>query len=316
MGDGMDFYEMIKNMTDVEIEKCLACKICNLENESKNINKSNVIGYNIPCNLSKINLLNKDGELEVEETFLHMGFVSKTTKVVYGNSTSDNGMAASGGCYYFVDEESYIYDFCKFIKNVNVYNEEDFFEYVLLFINDYFGSNPSRTRDEMFQLILKTDYTYYEPINEHKFSDFKKKGNAKCTEYAVMANNILSVFDFDSCIVLGKEKYDFTYEADHAFNVVSYTDNNNQRVDALIDFAHSVDVYDITFEKVGNSPYVVYFDNTDGNFVDKFLWGKVHLIEDDYSYMATENKLFKLYDCKIRDYSVSNSKISVKMCQM
>lgn len=309
----MNFYNNIKDMTDEEIEKYLSYEIYNLENISKKNNRYGFIGYNLHFNPGEINILDKDGEPFLEEVKFHTGYVHKGMKVVFGCTTYSNGMAFNGGMYYVVDDEEYVYEFCKLIKEADVRSEEELFEFILVFLNNYLGENGSRTREEMFQLIMKPDCTYYDSIREHKLSDFKGKGNALCTEYAIMANNILTVFGFDSTIVLGELKIGDNEVQDHAFNIVSYTDSEYNRKDILLDFSVSTSVYSFNYNKIGEVPYIIDLDDLDDNFFERFYYKEEHLCFNDYYYVSEGDMLLPLrVNNKIRDYYVSSCKIPVK----
>lgn len=309
----MNFYNNIKDMTDEEIEKYLSYEIYNLENISKENNIYGLIGYNLHFNPGKISILDKDKQAFIEEVKFHTGYVPKGTKVVFGCNTYENGMSFNGGEYYVVDDEEYVYEFCKLIKDADVRSDEELLEFILVFLNGYLGGNGNQTRAEMFQLIMKPDCTYYDSIREHKLSDFKGKGNALCTEYAIMANNILTVFGFDSTIVLGELKIGDNEVEDHAFNIVSYTDNEYNRKDMLVDFSASIDVYDFSYNRIGDVPYIIDLADVDDNFFQKFYYNEKHLRFDDYYYVSEDNMLLPLkIDNKIRDYYVSGCKTPVK----
>lgn len=309
----MNFYNNIKDMTDEEIEKYLSYEIYNLENISKENNIYGLIGYNLHFNPGKISILDKDKQAFIEEVKFHTGYVPKGTKVVFGCNTSDNGMVFNGGEYYVVDDEEYVYEFCKSIKDADVRSDEELLEFILVFLNGYLGGNGNQTRAEMFRLIMKPDCTYYDSIREHKLSDFKGKGNALCTEYAIMANNILTVFGFDSTIVLGELKIGDNEVQDHAFNIVSYTDNEYNRNDMLVDFSASIDVYDFSYNRIGDVPYIIDLADVDDNFFERFYYNEKHLRFDDYYYVSEDNILLPLkIDNQIRDYYVSSCKTPVK----
>ena len=190
---------------------------------------------------------------------------------------------------------------------------KNFLLFILVFLNGYLGGNGNQTRAEMFQLIMKPDCTYYDSIREHKLSDFKGKGNAVCTEYAVMANNILTVFGFDSTIVLGQLKIGMKDVQDHAFNIVSYTDSEYNRKDMLVDFSSSSDVYDFNYNKIGDVPYTIDLTYLDDDFFEKFYYMRKHLYFDDYCYVSEGGMLLKLkVDNNTRDYYVSSCKTPVK----
>ena len=222
-------------------------------------------------------------------------------------------MSFNGGMYYIVDDEEYVYEFCRLIKDADVRSNEELFEFILFYLNDYFGERGNQTREEMFQLIMKADHTYYDSVIGHKLSDFKGKGNAVCTEYAVMANNILTVFGFDSTIVLGQLKIGMKDVQDHAFNIVSYTDSEYNRKDMLVDFSSSSDVYDFNYNKIGDVPYTIDLTYLDDDFFEKFYYMQKHLYFDDYCYVSEGGMLLKLkVDNNTRDYYVSSCKTPVK----
>lgn len=309
----MDFYYKLKEMSLEEIEKYLSYEIYNLESISKQNNSYGYIGYNLHFNPGKISLLDEDEKNPVEEVKFHTGYVPKGTKVIFGCNTYDNGMSFNGGMYYIVDDDEYVYEFCKFIKDADVRSNEELFEFILFYLNDYFGERGNQTREEMFQLIMKADHTYYDSVIGHKLSDFKGKGNAVCTEYAVMANNILTVFGFDSTIVLGQLKMGMKDIQDHAFNIVSYTDSEYNRKDMLVDFSSSSDVYDFNYNKIGDVPYTIDLTYLDDDFFEKFYYMQKHLYFDDYCYVSEGGMLLKLkVDNNTRDYYVSSCKTPVK----
>lgn len=309
----MDFYYKLKEMSLEEIEKYLSYEIYNLESISKQNNSYGYIGYNLHFNPGKISLLDEDEKNPVEEVKFHTGYVPKGTKVIFGCNTYDNGMSFNGGMYYIVDDEEYVYEFCRFIKDADVRSNEELFEFILFYLNDYFGERGNQTREEMFQLIMKPDHTYYDSVIGHKLSNFKGKGNAVCTEYAVMANNILTVFGFDSTIVLGQLKIGMKDVQDHAFNIVSYTDSEYNRKDMLVDFSSSSDVYDFNYNKIGDVPYTIDLTYLDDDFFEKFYYMQKHLYFDDYCYVTEGGMLLKLkVDNNTRDYYVSSCKTPVK----
>ena len=302
----MNFYEELKDMTDEEIEKHLSYEIYNLENRSKQNNDGDVIGYNVPYNPTGIDLLRKEEfAIPIKLRCFYGGYVPKGTKVVYGFASDINGSFANEGRYYIVDDDSYIYDFCKYIKDIDIKSEGDLFRHILTFLKTYLGGIPNRSRDEMFQMVLKNDKIYHDPINEHKLSDFKHKGNAMCSEYTIMANNILSVFGFDSYVIMGHEK-DIRGVEGHAFNFVSYTNEKYERVDVLMDFFNDVDIYDVSFNKLGSCPYIRDLDDLNNEFVYEFINSKRHIVDNEYCIMVIGKSLFEVLFDRTRDYFIQN----------
>lgn len=297
----MDFLKFIKTISDEELYSEVYSIIDMLEKDSKEINEIDFLGFNLSTNLE--NYRSNDSKIHLNMRWIYDGYIPKDTKIVYGFSINNNGLVSNKGMYYKVDDDSYIYDFCKYIRNINVVNEEDFFEYVLIFLMKYFGTFKIDERDDMFKLILKDEKTVLDPIREHKLSDFKGKGNALCSEYSIMANNILNVFDIYSCVFFGQLEFTDKEKEGHAFNFVSYDDKNSgKRVDALVDFSNGVSVYDYNYKKIGDSPYIVHCSSIE-NAVHQLICDNTPLTGDEYYYMVMGNTLFQLTVDKQRNYS-------------
>ena len=302
----MNFYEELKNMTDEEIKRHLSYEIYNLENRSKMNNENDTfLGYDVSYNPTDYGLLEKKDREELYFRFscFYGGYVPKGIKVVYGLSPDRRGVISNDGMYYIIDDDSYIYEFCKYVKDIYVGSEGDLFECILWFLKKYFGVFKGRSRDEMFQMILKNDKVFFDPVNEHKLSDFKNKGNAMCSEYAIMANNILSVFGFDSYVVMGHQRDDKGMGG-HAFNFVSYTNSEYKRIDLLIDFSNCVNIYDPKFNVIGSCPYILELDELNNDFVDDFITNERHIVAKDYGVMVVGDELIELCLKRERDYFI------------
>jgi hypothetical protein len=238
---------------------------------------------------------------------MYDGYIPKDTKVIYGFSIDQRKLLSNRGMYYKVDDDGYIYDFCKYIKDKDVSNEEDLFEHILIFLMKYFGVFKFSERDDMFKVILKDDKTYHDSIREHKLSDFKGKGNALCSEYSIMANNILNVFGIYSCVLFGQLEITDKGKDGHAFNLVSFVDSDtHERVNALVDFSNGVNVYDFSYNKIGDSPFIIYLDNIEDT-VNKFICDDTHINGKEYDYMVIGRTLLQMYTDRARDYSSYNN---------
>lgn len=298
----MDFYEQLKLMSDEEIKSYLDELIPELEKESKKVNHD-TFGFKISYNQDKSKLIydSNMSAYKIELNYVYSGYMPLNTKVVYGIHTVSDGTITNRGMYYTVDDDNYIYAFCKYIKNVDVVNENNLFDHISIFLNSYYGKIKKVDRDTMFKLLLKDNNTYFEPTKEHKLSDFKGKGNALCSEYAVMANNILNVFDIYSNVFLGQlRRYDNT--EGHVFNIVEYTDRETgEDISAIVDFAVSVDVFDINYKKVGVSPYVLYIKGIEMMTKDYYLDGY------EYNYVAFPGYWMKIPAYGKREYFTCNN---------
>ncbi len=160
----------------------------------------------------------------------------------------------------------------------------------------------------MFSLLVDSNGNYIKPHQEHSIRDFKGKGNAMCTEYAVMAQNILRMFDFESYYIVGNLSFNDDKSESHAFNIVSFVDQDTgEYKDAVIDFINGIKIYDMDFNVIGDEPFIGFIDNLDQDFADRFFGGEEHLTFEEYSYCILGDSFFKLVnEDKSREYSVDN----------
>lgn len=304
----MEFLELIKSLSEEELNDIVQERINYLEEFY--CTELDNIGFQIDYNPSNYRLTDTSNLYDYGVVCVYRGYIPKNTKITYGvTNNTGNGLVHNEGCYYYLDDDSYILDFCKFIKKVNVLDEYDFFDYLLLFMENYFGYLENINRDDMFKMIYKENGLLHDPINEHRYSSFKKKGNALCSEYAVFAQNILSVFGFDMYMVFGAQGKTGTEDSSHAFNLITFKQEENSKIiNLLADFCNSSLVIDINLEKVCRSPFIAKLDCIDEDFIDDLINNDKHLIFDDYNYMLFSNNIFKISNAKIRDYYINVTK--------
>ena len=207
--------------------------------------------------------------------------------------------------YDYIDDDSYVLEFCKYIRDKEVNNEYELFNYLLKFINNYFKKIKDVDRYEMFKMIKKSKRNYYSPVNEHKFSEFKGKGNAMCSEIAVVAGNILNVFGMDTHIVIGYVNEDGEEDSAHAYNLISYTETETgEEIDAIIDFSHHTEVCDINYKKIMDVPFIGEIEKLDEELVKKLVFENEILSFEDYFYMLLGNTVVKLGCQRDRNYHI------------
>lgn len=292
----MDFYKELLYLNDKEIEKLVESRIDYLEDDKED---ADLIGYNADEDI-RSNSLNIEGDELVynysTECF-YSGFIKEGTKVVFGMQFDPFGHISNGGSYYYIDTYDYIYEFSKYIKQFEIENEYELFDYILDFLKNYYGYKSNVKREDMFKLICNEN-GFYKPTKEHGISWFKGKGNAECTEYSIMAQNILSVFGIESHLVIGNVKTGNNSEC-HAFNLVSLPDK-----DMLLDFANYTRVVDINFRTLCESPFIGDIERIDMELVENLVNNNAHLIFDDYSYFVLGDSLSKISPERKRDYYV------------
>lgn len=306
------FLHSIEHLNDFQLEKKVQQKIQKLERKSKKYCPfDDGIGYMVSYNpdVDELNLetLNLDASFVLN--CIYGQFVRPDTKMIYCLQWDLNsGVGVNNGNYYYMDDQDYLYEFCNFIKDKEIEDEYELFEYIRDFLRDYFGYLKKIGREEMNQLIMRSDGFYYDPIQEHSIHDFKGKGNAMCSEYAIMAHNLLKLFDFESYLVIGNVILDGETPMPHAYNLIKFKEQDTGKViHAVMDFANPVAVYDIDFHKIGEVPFMGFFDSLDQDFINQFVDGEVHLDFDEYRYIILNDTVLKLgLENRKRDYYIDS----------
>ena len=304
----MDFYREIQELSEKELDLLIENKIKELEIYAKKENHGfETIGYKLDLNPENYHILEREyHSFDIEVRCFYANYIPIGTKMVYGMVYNNNGIASNAGDYYYIDDDKYIYDFCKYIKEKEIIDEYELFEYILEFMRSYFKILKIIDREKMFQMISKEQRNlYYPTIQEHGFHSFKGKGNAMCSEYAIMAQNLLSILDIDSYLVIGKEKTGNSKEESHAFNLASFIEEKSQEpTHILIDLSNFTIIHDVNFKKIGETPYIMYLPEINQEFVNKLIEEEMHLEEEDYGYMVLENEILKMGYGRSRNYYV------------
>lgn len=315
----MDFYNELVNKTDEEVTEITRKRINELEEEyEKNSDDpdENIIGYKLDYNpeYKAITVNGNQEELSFVSRCFYHGYISKKTKVVYGLKYNYEGEICNKGAFYYLEDDSYIYEFCEYIKDKEVEDEYDLMHYILEFMLGYFKKIEMIDREEMHSLIYKDNKTYFPPIRRHLLTDFKDKGNALCSEYAVMAQNLMSMFKISSSIVIGAEKIDNNGLEQHAFNLIELTDpTTGEKKTFLADFQNYIITYDIDYEPIDIMPFLGRIDELSNEFLESFLHEKKELTFEDYGYLVVGDSAFRIGYDRNRTYLVDNVVYGEKM---
>lgn len=305
----MNILEQIQKSSPENLSQIIQNRIkaCEQEAIEEDIN---VLGYHLNYNPEEYYLTTLSNEkiFHVDVRCFISGYIKKGTKMVYGLAYDNNRLVSNDGRYYYIDDDSYINEFCDFIKDKDIINEFELFDYILEFIKMYLGTIKEIEREDMFKMIYKSDRVYYNPINKHSIKWFKGRGNAMCSEYAILAQNILNFLGIDSYLVIGREKTGNEKSDSHAFNIVSFIEKESQEeINALIDFANHTEVLDINFKKIGESPFIGELENFNQEFVLELVNDEKHLVFEDYSYFLLGNQLIKIGYHRNRDYYIEDN---------
>jgi len=309
----MNIYEFLRELDDDEVESFVDDRIEQLEYAHKN--DKSILGYYADETPKACYFVDdKKGAMTVR--CFHKGYLKKGTKIVFGFSISPDGDIDNKGDYYYLNDQQYIYDFCKFIRHFDITNEYDLFDKILLFMRNYFGFHKRINRDDMFHLIYDENGKSFPLKHEHDLNWFKGKGSAMCSEFAVMAQNILSVLGIDTYVVLGAYTSTNNKTDNHAFNFVSIEEENEfgeiEESGLLVDFSEFCNIYNVKREKIGESPFIGYLDKFDDDFVLRFLYDEEHLFIQDYNYEKIGDTTLQISFDRDRDYFVNNNIITEK----
>ena len=298
----------IKKLSDEELEDFFQKKIQELEKDSE----KDMIGYQVDLNPSSSFLLHsEEKDDDIALSCLSNGFIPIGSKIVYG-VTQDKGKYVNKGMYYYVDTYDYILEFLKEMKTKDIKNIYEFYITIEEFILSYFhGRIDYETRPNLHKVFHKDEETFYSPIKEHVFSEFKERGGALCTEYTLIAQNILSFFEIETLYVIGMLTVEGFVPQWHAFNFVKYSEEKYQ-LDALVDFSRFVDIKDIYGRVEGYAPYIQEIDNINTDFLINFIRQQVTVVGEDYHEMSFENIVLRAYHPQKREYKIENKLLELK----
>lgn len=226
------------------------------------------------------------------------GYIPKGMKVTYGRIKEKGCKSFTNmGCYYYLDDDSYIYDFFKFIKEEDIEDDFDIIFAVFKFLNKRFSKFFEPTeRKQLHKLIYKDDQYYFPPVREHSIKDFYYNGSAKCTEYAVMAQNLMSSLNLETILI-----NDFN----HAYNIYIPGNNENKVKDAyIVDFSQWVPCYNLKFDYVGRAPFIGNMNNCNKELITVLIEGSIRGEFDDYYLFKINGSIYEIRSVRNRDYGV------------
>lgn len=166
---------------------------------------------------------------------VHRGYIGSDTSV---------GFQGGGGMdlasRYKLKDTGYLYEAVSFLQDnkEKIDNQLKLFDSIEGFLNSYFGIPDAMVGDNRVNLIEKkidwgtTDEEAFAASEKIDISIFKGEHVAMCAEHAAMAQNILSLFGYETYYINGNANIDGKSEG-HAFNVLS--DNSGQK--NVVDFS-------------------------------------------------------------------------------
>ena len=201
----------------------------------------------------------------------HKGFINSSTRIKYCNFEATT---------YSMKTIDYFYEFVKILRQSGVKTKAEFINIVQVFINEYFGLNSSR-KDLRSEVIFdkawqstKSDEELFSALENNEIGDFKGKNVALCTERAAIAQNLLSLFGFETYYCIGCIEKNGV-ESAHCYNIVKAPN-----VYVLLDYSQAVPMYQDN-EIMGYEPFTgnIPFDK-----IDSVLNGDLDITLEDYYY--------------------------------
>lgn len=293
----MDNVLMIKECQNDEELKELANEAIDVyTKQAKKENSENYIGTNLDINPLNYHLNEPNFEFEdlYEGVSFWNGYIPLGTKMVYGRFYDEKYKTSSHkGCYYYLDDDDYIFEFFKYIKDLEIEDDYDIVIAVHSFIEKKFAKYfEPKERGEIHKLIYRSDGLFLRPIKEHSIKDFYYNGSAMCSEIAAVAENLLSS--------LGLEVMYFS-DKEHAFNLYVSHDKDDPYM-YILDFSNWVECYDVNYKLIGKTPFFGKIVDGNQELVDKMVNEGKRIELDDYYLYRINGRLFEIKNGRKRNY--------------
>lgn len=278
-------YSIIKQYPD-DVEGVIDYLIEEAAELSKKLNNNNLV-LGVDCSINP----EFDGLEEVVHNTKAMwaGFLRDDVKIVYKFIKDDNGYTVNEGCYYYMDDNKYLYDFGEYIKDKKIENDYEFLDCIIKFLDSYLYNelDIAKNDTDVYPIIYDSRNRVIDSIGRHSISDFYSDNSAQCSEYSAMASNILSVFGYD-VLYLGGSVNCKSGSGGHAYNIAILDDGY-----AIIDFSVPVSKSDITGNIIGCSPFIGFLEEDSMGYISSFAISHEPIDLTDYEIVRlTDNDLF------------------------
>ena len=266
-------------------------------NESKRFNRKNYLGRDVGINPKREVIAADDLGINMFDVNTRwVGYIPNNIKVVYYR-ISDHGYLYNDGGYYYMGDEDYLYEFAEWISDQDVTDDMNLILLVDQFVHKYFDNNIDPvTREIRHQLLYDKNGDGIPPTVEHQLSDFKGIGAGLCSEYAVMGQNIMTIFGLETELIFGDK---------HAFNI--YFEKNGEV--NVVDFKQRVNVYDMNQRLSAILPFVEPIDGYDDNLYSEFLSGAKSLSFPNYSVVVIGRTHKIMMDDLVRVYRTGGTNL-------
>ena len=253
---------------------------------------------------NKINELNSNADKIEKLGFLdyfnsnpvYKGFIPLNTRIRYSNHGMED---------YSLKTTDFIYEFIHYIKKYNLVNRGQIIYFLEYFINSYFGLPGNISRETIFNDIAwkttTTDDEYFEALEKNEIGMLKNKGAALCTERSAVAEQILSILDFEVFYCMGCVDLGNNQQEPHCFNIVKRKNDY-----AIVDYSCPVAEYNEDNSIKNFYPFIVTITNEE--FEDFLNNGTIKNFPN-YRYEIKNGKSIRVNEDEDRLYVVGQYKI-------
>lgn len=275
----MSLFEKVISCTNEELDSIISSALEDKNNSSNNISTLGFISGNA------ITVFN--------------GFIPFNTRIKYSNFGIGD---------YSMKTTDFYFGFAKLLRKNKIQNKGQFISLIEPFINSYFGINRSSKdiREQVLNDIAfkttTTDEEYFIKLENNEIGSLKGTGAAMCTERSAIAQNLLSLFGFESYYVMGCISNNGKEEA-HCFNIAKAKDSY-----VLLDY--SVPVPLISDNKVIG--YVPFQGKIDNNELEQVIRNGQIKEFQNYQYIKEQDKYKKVSTDTIRSYAVGSFELKQK----
>ena len=289
----MKKYELIKEYKD-DIDNVCSYLIDEAIDMSRKLNNNNLV-LGVDCSINRE--YNGLEEAEHNSKAMWAGFIREDVKIVYKFVKDEANFTVNDGCYYYMDDYKYIYDFSKYIANKNINNDYEFLDLVLEFLDKYLYKEFAKEESDiyMYPLVYDTNGRAISDSGKHSIEDFYNANKAQCSEYSAMASNILSTFGYN-VLYLGGSVNSTAGSGGHAFNIAILDDGY-----AIIDFSLPVINCNIEGKVTKASPFIGMLEEDSMNYISICAINHDEIELTDYEivhfgnsklYMSTNNNRY------------------------
>ncbi len=225
-------------------------------------------------------------------------FIPPNVKIVFGIETPD---ICHNGYYYYMNDYDYIFEFVKYIKDQDVYDESEFVGYVFDFMRKYFNLSllNENLRERYFKLICDQYGRYFPPSEKRSNRLFKGSSMARCTELGATGQNIMSFFGMDTLYV---------HDQEHAYNIVKFSDEST----FVVDFAKGVYGYNIVKNKRFLLPFMGEIENCTDEVLQELVSTDGRLQFNEYGLYILGNSMLEARYKQTRSYGSGGRSNDIK----